>query len=124
MKIHRKRFVLLTVLLAAGCSTKPTSPPYDAKQAQATLVLALDAWKQENTRELARRKPPIRFEDDDCRNGLRLTGYSIEKGKPSAGPFDDLQVTLSLLDRHGNKIEKSAAYQITLEPRLSVLRND
>ncbi|MBN2578744.1 MAG: hypothetical protein JXB10_07100 [Pirellulales bacterium] len=124
MKNCRYLIVFFTVLLAAGCSSRPPAPPYDSKRAREILILVLDAWKENRVGTLARRTPPVRFEDEDCRNGLRLTDYRIAPDASFTGPFDDVTVTLLLLDRRGNKLETPAAYQIALQPRLSVLRND
>jgi hypothetical protein len=115
---------LLAFLLLAGCMPAPASPEYDSRKAEETLVLALDAWKEGRAGSLADRDPPIRFEDDDLYNGLRLTGYRVQPRATPLRPFDDAKVALSLHDRNGNSVEKTAAYQISLAPDLAVLRNE
>jgi len=124
MAMHRKSFLLVGVLLAAGCWSKPALPPYNSQRAEEILVLALDAWKQGRVGALARRDPPVRFEDDDYRNGLRLTDYRLPQRRRPIQPFDDVQVTLLLRNRWGNKVEKAVVYQIMLTPDPAVLRND
>jgi hypothetical protein len=115
---------IVLIVLLVGCRYAPKLPPYDSQKAEETLKLALDAWKQGQVKKLAKCKPPIRFEDEDYRNGLRLLDYRLEPRESPVFRFNDIKVTLSLRGRQGNKIEKTVAYQVTLEPVLAVLRND
>jgi hypothetical protein len=124
MEIQYRLRILFVVLLAPGCTAAPQAPPYDAQKAREILVLTLEAWRQGRVGTLAKHNPPLRFEDEDYRNGLRLIEYRLEESRRPAGPFDDVQVSLVLLDRRGNKVSKSVAYQIALEPDWAVLRNE
>lgn len=123
MEIHR-RSLFLGLLLVAGCASASRPLEYDSRQAEETLVLALDAWKQGRVGSLAKRVPPIRFEDEDCRCGLRLTEYRLEPRELPLRPFDDVRVVLVLRDRRQNRLEKTVTYQIALGPKPAVLRND
>jgi hypothetical protein len=123
MEIPR-RSLFLVLLLVAGCSSASQPTTYDSKRAEETLVLALDAWKQGRVGSLAKRVPPLRFEDEDCRSGLRLTEYRLEPREQPLRPFDDVRVVLVLRDRRQNRLEKTVAYQVSLEPKPAVLRND
>ena len=122
---HRGQVLVAAVLLLTpGCSSKPASPPYEPTQAVETLGAALDAWCAGQVDSLAKRQPPIRFEDDDFRSGLVLVTYELV---PREGPIrahDDVSVHLSLRDQQGATHEKTVVYQVTLEPSLAVLRND
>jgi hypothetical protein len=124
MNMHRRLLPMLLILIMAGCRFAPQLPPYDSKKAEEILVLALDAWKQGRIVTLLKRNPPVRFEDEDQRNGLRLVEYRLEPRDTPVFQFNDIKVILSLRDRRGNKIEKNVVYQITLEPAPAVLRND
>jgi hypothetical protein len=76
------RRLALALLVAAGCAKgagPPAAPAYDGRQAREALVASLEAWKKGQTKTLARRTPPIRFEDDDLMAGLRLADYEIEE---------------------------------------------
>jgi len=121
---HYQLLLLLLHLLVAGCSSASQWPSYDSQKAEETLIQALEAWKQGRITTLAKRVPPIRFEDEDCRNGFRLTDYRLESRELPLRPFNDVQVVLFLRDRRGNRTEKRVAYQIALEPTLVVLRSD
>lgn len=116
--------LLFLALLASGCSTASQWPSYNSQKAEETLIQALEAWKQGRVATLAKRVPPLRFDDEDCRNGLRLTDYRLEPRELALRPFDDVQVVLFLRDRRGNQAEKQVSYQIALEPALAVLRSD
>ncbi len=123
--IFRFRHLALALLLpATGCFRAPQSPPYDSQRAKQTLILTLEAWKAGRPAELAERDPPIRFEDEDCRNGLHLVEYRLDEGEPPPRPFEDVRATLVLRDGRGNTAEKHVAYQVALAPDLAVLRSD
>lgn len=124
MKPPRTLPILLVVLLAAGCRSAPPLPPYDSKQAEETVVVALEAWKQGRLGVLAKRNPPLRFDDEDCRNGLVLTDYRLQPRESIFQAFQDAEVVLILRNRQGKTLEKPVAYQVTLSPRPAVIRSD
>lgn len=120
--------LLQTILvLAAGCSGRgepPVGSHYEPGQARTALVTALDAWKKGEARTLARRKPPIRFVDDDFSTGLLLSEYEIEQPDAPTGLHQNVSVILSLRDKRGKVIRRETHYQIATEPGLAVLRSD
>jgi hypothetical protein len=124
VSVWRRSLLILIALLPAGCSSSQSAPQYDSKNAEETLVQALDAWKNGQIGSLAKGNPPLRFEDEDYRDGCRLTGYRVEDGQSPLRPFADVRVSLSLVDRRGKAVEKTAVYQVSLEPGRAVLRND
>jgi hypothetical protein len=97
---------------------------FDPEQARTTLVTALDAWKKGEAKSLSKRKPPIRFEDDDLLTGLRLAEYEIEEPDRPIKLHEDVGVILELRDAKGRNVHREARYQVGLEPGLSVLRSD
>jgi hypothetical protein len=117
----------MSLALIAGCSA-PTGqvagPAYDTERARSTLGAALDAWQKGEARSQARRKPPIRFEDDDLAAGFRLLDYEIDAPDAPRGPHHDVPVMLSLKDPRGKVIQREARYQVAIEPALAVLRSD
>ncbi len=127
MKMIRRLLPLLMLTLA-GCSGdgRPVfnDANYDAESARRTLVAALDAWQAGRAGELARRKPPIRFVDDDQRAGLRLMSYELADPAVTIRPFADIDVQLTVRDRSGKTMQRTATYQIVLSPGLAVLRTD
>lgn len=124
MKFVSGCLALGLLLIVGSCSSRPPLPPYDSKQAEQTLVTALDAWKQGQAYLLAQRVPSIRFEDEDYRSGLWLADYRLSSPDAGIRAFVDVPVTLTLRDRQGNAVEKTVAYQVALEPHLAVLRSD
>lgn len=125
MRLHP---VLLGILIVtAGCAreTKPVQqPPYDSSLARTTLVSALDAWKKGDARALTKRKPAIRFVDDDLLAGLRLADYEIEEPDAPIELHKDVPVILSLRDQGGKVVRREARYQVASSPGLAVLRSD
>jgi hypothetical protein len=120
--------VLPLLIITAGCSggtELPTSEsPYKPEQARTALVAALDAWKKCEARALPRRKPPIRFVDDDFVAGMRLSSYEIEEPDAPIGLHQNVSVILSLRNARGNVIRRETHYQVATDPALAVLRSD
>ncbi|WP_435011383.1 hypothetical protein P12x_002693 [Tundrisphaera lichenicola] len=124
---YRRGNLLPLVLILAGCSgtgESPSEPPYDTERARSALVAALEAWKKGEAKALPKRVPPIRFVDDDLISGLRLSDYEIESPDGPIGPHADVDVVLSLRDKHNQPIQREARYQVATEPGLAVLRSD
>ena len=120
---------ILPVLLAvgAGCSgySRPASEAsYDSEDARTALIAALDAWKQGEAKSLPKRKPPIRFVDDDLLSGLRLSEYEIEEPDQPMKLHQDVSVILEMRDARGQRVRREARYQVGTDPTLSVLRSD
>ena len=94
------------------------------KKPRSALVAALDAWKKGEAKSLTKRKPPIRFVDDDLLAGLRLSDYEIDEPDLPVKLHQDVSVRLSLRDARGKSIQREARYQVGTDPTLSVLRSD
>lgn len=118
--------LLAAVILLAGCRRGPSLADlkdYDRRAARELLVAALDAWKQGKVADLSRRTPPVRFVDEDHAAGAVLVAYELADDA-DVRPFVTVPVKLSLRDRRGQTRQVEAGYQVTLEPRLAVLRAD
>jgi hypothetical protein len=125
MRILRLGSAMMAVI-AAGCGgdTGSAVGDYDSARAREVLSVALDAWKGGKARDLARLKPPIRFADDDHKAGLRLERHQLAEPDQPIQPYASVPVDLTLRDASGASIRRRASYQVTLEPGLSVLRDD
>ncbi|HEY1603237.1 MAG TPA: hypothetical protein VGG64_26775 [Pirellulales bacterium] len=121
-------FALLLCLGSAGCwsSERPSIDDlsYDSSSARTALLAALDAWKQGRAAELARRKPPIRFADEDYIGGWRLTEYQLVDPEQEIRPFQGVRVNLLLKNRKGQTAKRLASYQVSIRPGMAVLRSD
>ncbi len=125
--MNRRHAALLLLAGMLGCSKKHETidiPRYDSAEARAALIGALDAWKNGDARVLARRKPPIRFVDDDYSAGFRLTEYEIDEPDAPIELHRDVAVNLSLRDKKGKAVTREAHYQVGTSPGLAVLRSD
>jgi hypothetical protein len=110
--------------LAVGCRQQAAPAiSYDRDDARAVLTAALDAWKSGQVRQLARQKPPIAFTDDDLVMGATLISYELA-ADAQFGPHHDVAVQVVLRDRRGTTVTKQAIYQVALDPRRAVFRND
>jgi hypothetical protein len=97
---------------------------HDPERARVALIAALNAWKQGEARDLARRQPPIRFVDDDFAAGWRLTEYEIEEPDAPILAYRNVAVILALRDPRGKAVRRETSYQVATDPALAVLRSD
>lgn len=121
--IVNRLLILLGLVLMVGCNRAPQPSRHDVDRAREILVIALDAWKQGQVETLAKREPPIRFVDDDWRAGSQLTNYALEEPHFPSGPIQDVIVVLTLKNQQG-ETQKTATYQVKIEPNPAVLRSD
>jgi hypothetical protein len=117
------RTASIALCLLAGCAAAPPAEDYDPQLAREALVTALDAWRVGTPADLAKRTPPIHFVDDDWRRGLKLESYELAD-TIRAQPFKDLPVVLRLRDAKGRVVPRAATYQVSLKPRVAVIRTD
>jgi len=125
--MHAYRLVLVCLLIASlsGCVWQPAVVPgHDPERAREILTTALEAWKNGNVQALATQTPPIRFQDDDLVSGCKLIGYEMMDSKIIILPFKNVTVNLDLENPQGKRQRRKAAYQVGLQPFLSVQRSD
>ena len=116
---------LLAVSVSSfGCATRTPTAVEDSARAKYILVAALEAWKDGQVKSLSSRTPPIRFADDDQRAGLILVDYGFKNEEAGIKPFQDVPIVLLLRNRDGRTLTKTAAYQVAVDPVLTVLRSD
>lgn len=117
--------VILALGLIAGCSAAIGDGTSEGPTlALDTLTAALDAWLQGEVATLSERSPAIRFEDDDCIAGWQLAAYELEFDDAHIEPYQNVRVNLTLKDKWGRAIERQVGYQVSLAPRLAVLRSE
>jgi hypothetical protein len=116
--------VALGVVLAAlvaGCS-KTIDDPVNPDEAAAVLHAALEAWQQGESHDaLAKRRPPIYFNEPEWRAGKKLVTF--ETGKVELlGRQGRCLVKLSLRDKDGKETQRSISYQIDTTPQVVIAR--
>ncbi len=125
-----KPVLILAVVALSGCGgvsvsvTTEQDASYDSTRAKETLFAVLDAWKQGKATALARRKPPIRFSDDDLVSGYKLVDYRLARPEEPIQRARSIAVILQLVRGKGPAVERQAMYQVSLAPQLAVLRAD
>lgn len=115
--------LLALVTCLAGCDwwKPPADSSYDGGRAKEVLVDALETWKQGKAGTLASRQPPVRFVDDDLVAGFALLEYRLVSPDQTIAPYDLVPVVIKV--KSGNQvIERSTVYQVSLEPKIAVLR--
>lgn len=122
--LSRCIFLVLLAAVLGGCSRSRVSNDYDSDAARQILISTLDAWENGQAAELGRRQPPIRFEDDDFMAGWRLVAYEIKHPEIEIRPFETVFVEIHLRNRKGKVLQRTAGYQVTLQPQFGVLRSE
>lgn len=115
--------VLLCCVVAvlSGCS-KPLDEPVDPNKATEVLNTAFGAWKQgESYGELAKRQPPIYFNEPEWESGKKLLKYELGPVTLS-GRQGRCSVKLSLQDSAGKLTERAIGYQIDTMPTMVITR--
>lgn len=125
------KLALAVVLVAcvSGCGVSVSvsteqDASYDSALAKQTLIEALDAWKQGKAATLAKRKPPIRFTDDDLRTGGKLVEYQFSRPDEPIRKQTSVSVRIKVVRGKGPPHEHEAQYQVSLSPQLAVMRAD
>lgn len=104
-----------------GCG-KTLDEPVDSGRAGEVLNTVLDAWKQgEDHAGLAKRQPPIYFNEPEWAAGKKLLKY--EAGPVTlAGRQGRCSVKLTLQDSAGKVTERAIGYQIDTTPQVVIAR--
>jgi hypothetical protein len=106
----------LIVLPAAGCH-QSLPPQADPAAARTALTAALEAWqKGESTEDLAKRSPPIYFNDQKCVPDVKLISFKIEDSQDFYGQSVRIKTVLTLKMKDGSTREKKAGYLIDTSP--------
>src|SRR5438874_679064 len=108
-------------VLLLGCA-KTLDKPVDTGKAAEVLATAFDAWKQgEKHGELARRRPPIYFNEPEWDAGKKLLAY--EAGPVTlTGRQGRCSVKLKPQDGAGKVTERVIGYQIDVTPNRVITR--
>jgi hypothetical protein len=116
--------LLVMAACAAGCDWwRPAArdPNYDSSRAKEVLLDVLETWKRGKVGTLAGRTPPVRFVDDDYVAGFALLEYRLAMPEQAIAPYESVPVVMKI--KSGREvIEKTAVYQVTLDPKIAVLR--
>ena len=119
----RYSILLVAALGLTGCGDpKPLSMAATPESSRATLVAALDGWKEgKSFQNLLDQSPPIIFQDDDLVRGTKLAGYKIEGDGRVVGVGYSYVVALSF---EGKDKPKRVYYSVVTDPKNAVTRED
>ena len=122
-------FLVLAFVSFSGCGVSvsvstETEAVFDSTAAKEALFTALDAWKQGKAGALSKRKPPIRFSDDDLRAGFKLLEYRLANPDEPIQRAKSFSVVLKVSRGNASPVERPALYQVSLTPQLAVSRAD
>jgi hypothetical protein len=113
----------LCLVFLQGCG-KGLAPNSDIDQAGPALRTALEAWKGgKSQKELAGQTPSIIMNEDDWREGKRLTDFKMDNAGALQGRQVVWRVEITLQDKSGKTTVQRAKYVIDTTPRLVIVRD-
>jgi hypothetical protein len=118
-------FVGFVIFMTSGCGASNTGSQADPNEAEKTVKLVLDAWKNgEKLSDVSMREPGIVINDMDWTLGHKLVRY--KPSSESRVACNDMQypVELELKSPKGRIVKKQAIYHISTTPQKLVLRQD
>jgi len=123
-----RRATLLAVLMVilggtVGCGPKEFVPAGNADDAKKHVTTVLDAWKAgKKPADLQGGSPPLRAGDHDWEAGTALSAYEMPESPVREGGHWRVPVVLTLVKEGKSPERKVAAYSVTFEPSLAVVR--
>lgn len=115
--------LILVAVGASGCKRGFTAPKADPEKSREILRQGLDAWKKGETPDSLKSSASITFKDPEWDKGTKLTDYKVQGDGQAFGHDWECKVKLSLQNSKGDKSEKTATYDMSTSPSLSVTRN-
>ena len=117
------RILLFLALLLAGCGPA-RGPDSDPTQAAALLRTALDAWKAGTApTALQAHRPPIWFNEPDCRGACKLLNYRLQDGPTMYGRQVRVVARLTLQPQTGKTVDRTIAYLVDTTPNCVIARD-
>jgi hypothetical protein len=93
-------------------------------QAMEVLRAVLEDWKNGQTLAAMKLKvPSVHAVDDDWQAGLALQAFELHPGPEAGGSAARISATLQFAAPNGS-VRRTARYLVTLQPTISVVRQD
>jgi hypothetical protein len=109
----------------SGCTPKPIGPTGTEDDAEELLTVALDSWKAGfDPAALQEESPAIHIADEDWQAGAILKEYKFTGNAVKYGGTWRVPALLTLSDGGESTSEKKAAYEVTMDPAITILRAD
>lgn len=118
---------LLTIGLSAfaGCAKQNMGPAGTTEDAESLLTVALDSWKAGmKPEELLTEDPKVHVADQDWQAGTVLKDYAFAGNAIKFGGTWRVPAVLTLSSPDQSEMKKKAAYEITMDPAITILRSD
>ena len=113
------------IFMTSGCGASNTGSQADPNEAEKTVKLVLDAWKNgEKLSDVSMREPGIVINDMDWTLGHKLVSYKPSSEARVAGNDMQYPVELELKSPKGRIAKKQAIYHISTTQQKLVLRQD
>ncbi|MFN0051293.1 MAG: hypothetical protein ACKV0T_03830 [Planctomycetales bacterium] len=117
--------VSLAAITLAGCGPGQASPKGSTEDVTKVLSVALDAWKAgKKPDELRSEKPAVNIADQDWQAGLALKEYQVSGSPVKYGGNWRVSAVLTLTDERQSALQKQVAYDVTIQPAITILRAD
>jgi len=113
--------LVLTSLIGCGRGNSTLPGSSDPAQAKQSLANALDAWR-------SGAKPDsvsgAIVSDEEWAGGIQLLNYELQDDAKPHGNSIRQKATLEVRGPGGNGLRKTALYQISTNPRVTISRSD
>ncbi|MSR56267.1 MAG: hypothetical protein EXS05_01160 [Planctomycetaceae bacterium] len=115
--------LMLGLLGVAGCGAQPAGPTGRTEDAGKAVSTALDAWKAgKQPDQLKSETPSIHVADEDWQAGKALKGYQMSGAPQKNGGNWRVNAVLTVSDEGQSEQQKTVAYDVTMQPAITVLR--
>jgi hypothetical protein len=112
---------LIVIISAAGCGHS-MGPDADPSEAVTVLQTALETWKRgEQPESLQGHSPPIWFNEDDWKSGVKLIDYKLDNKTTMYGRQVRCLVNLTT-EKNNRKSERKIAYLVDTTPNRVIAR--
>jgi len=124
-----RRLSLLALLAIgfsfSGCAKPNMGPAGTTEDAESLLTVVLDSWKSGmKPAELLTDDPAVHVADQDWQAGAVLKEYAIVGPAVKFGGTWRVPATLTLSAPDRPEMKKKAAYEVTMDPAITILRSD
>ena len=116
-----RTFLVMGILLLAGCSQSARDLSLDQEQAREALQTFLKTWQEGGTSKSL--EPGLIGVDEDWNAGKKLVSFEVLPDETNDGTNLHIPVKLMLSDASGEESQSEPTYCVGTSPRVTVFRD-